>query len=179
MGRNEDTTVRFSGLKSGQYHYDFTLDSEFFDRYKNEEIEGGNVVFRVEMEKKERMLLFSFHFEGKLETSCDRCLGKMEVPVEGEETLCVRFSDTETSDDEETVIMPESATEIDLAQWLYEYVAVRLPMQHMHAEGECDPETMRLLEAASVDEATPEQATDSRWDALKALLDKEDDDSSK
>ncbi len=170
-----DTVVQFSGLKSGKYEYDFTLDSTFFEAYQNDEIKEGTVDFKVILEKRERMLLFNFSFKGKLKTTCDRCLGEMEIPVEGDDTLCVKFSDTETTDDEDVVFLPENAYKIDLAQWMYEYVAVRIPMQHVHPEGECDSEMLKYIsdERIESEESQPDQAkTDPRWDALKSLLEK-------
>ncbi len=164
MGQKRDTIVQFSGLKSGRYTYDFTLGGDFFDEYKNEEIAGGEVRFDVTLDKKERTLLFNFHFEGTLVTMCDRCLGQMTVPVKGDDTLCVKFSDEEQSDNEDVAILPENASEIDLAQYMYEYVAVSLPMQHVHAEGECDPSVTSYITDSEQPDSGDE--TDPRWDAL-------------
>ena len=167
MSQNDDMTVRFSGLKPGVYTYNYTLTDEFFEEWKNDEIEGGNVVFDVVMERMEHMLMFTFRMKGEVETLCDRCLGKMKVEVEGEDHLCVRFSDEETTDDEDVVILPENAFEIDLTQWLYEYVAVRIPMQHIHPDGECDPEVTKFI--TSEEENVSEDEIDPRWEALKKL----------
>ncbi len=176
MKPNIDTIVQFSGLKPGRYVYDYALDNSFFKTFENEELKDGNVDFEVHLERKERMLLFTFSFHGTVKTTCDRCLGEMEIPVEGEDTLCVKFSDTETSDDENVAILPESAFQIDLAQWMYEYVAVRLPMQHVHPEGECDPEMLKFISDES-GEGDPDKENqpstgeiDPRWEALKQLL---------
>ena len=174
-----DTVVQFSGLSTGKYEYSYVLDNTFFEGYENEDLREGKVDFEVTLERHERMLMFSFLFKGEVKTTCDRCLGEMSVPLEGEEHLCVKFSDTETSDDENVVYLPESAYQIDLAQWMYEYVAVRMPMQHVHPEGECDPEMLQFL----TDEAAEQEGeddvrelgegeSDPRWDALKQLLDK-------
>lgn len=167
MGQKDDTTIRFSGLKPGKYTYNFTLTDEFFEECKNDEIRGGNVKFDVVMERFEHMLMFTFNLHGEVTTMCDRCLGDLPVTVDGEEHLCVRFSDTETCDDEDVVILPEKAFEIDLTQWLYEYVAVRIPMQHIHPEGECDPEVTQYIteEEAKSDDSE----IDPRWEALKKL----------
>ena len=167
MGKNDDRVIRFTGLKSGVYNYEFQLDDPFFEAFKNEEIKGGKVNFDVKMERMEHMLLFTFSFSGEVTTECDRCLGEMNVEVSGEEHLNVRFSDTEVSEDEETVILPESANEIDLTPWLYEYVAVRMPLQHIHPEGDCDPEMAKYITG---DEPQRDaDYTDPRWEALKSL----------
>ncbi len=168
MGQKEDMIIRFSGLRPGKYTYSYTLTDEFFDEWENDEIRGGNVKIEVEMERMEHMLMFSFSLSGELTTMCDRCLGDLIVPVEGEEHLCVRFSDTETCDDEDVVVLPENAFEIDLSQWLYEYAAVRIPMQHIHPDGECDPEVTKYI-IAEEDEQRGGDEVDPRWEALKNL----------
>ena len=179
MKRNIDTIVRFSGLKSGVYEYDYHLDSSFFSTFENENLCDGTVDFKVQLEKTERTMMFTFSFSGIVKTECDRCLGEMDVPVEGEETLCVRFSDTERSDNEDVAILPEGAYQIDLAQWMYEYVAVSIPMQHVHPndnEGNptCDPEMLKYLNTGRTsgnneasDPSTDE--VDPRWAKLLDL----------
>ncbi len=175
MSSETETTIQFSGLKPGSYDYHFELDSSFFEAYKNEKLQNGKVVFDIKMEKKEHLLMFYFSFEGSVKTTCDRCLGEMEWPIEGEETLCVKFSDTETTEDENVVYLPEDAFKIDLAQWMYEYVAVALPIRYVHPDDEngeptCDPEMLRYIEENSEEAATPTDGeTDPRWDALKKL----------
>lgn len=167
MGQIDDRIVRFSGMKSGVYVYNMLLDDTFFEAFKNEEIKGGKVHFDVKMERNERVTMLTFVFEGEVRTECDRCLGEMTVKVRGEEHLNVRFSESETTDDEQVVILPEEAHELDLTPWLYEFVAVRLPLQHSHPDGVCDPEMVKYL----VDEEHPhdDDYIDPRWEALKEM----------
>lgn len=176
MEQSVDTTIQFSGLKSGVYHYDYTLDNSFFSEYKNEKILDANVVFDVKLEKSERMMMFYFAYSGEVTTMCDRCLGEMQLPIEGEQTLCVKFSDNEQSDNEDVIILHENEYKIDLAQWMYEYVAVSIPIQCVHpddADGNptCDPEMLKYISEESNGEPTPtdEEAIDPRWEALKQL----------
>lgn len=167
MSQIDGNIVRFSGLKSGAYTFDTTLDDTVLCGFQNEEIKGGNVHFDIKMERNERMIMFTFAFEGEVKTECDRCLGDMTVKVEGEEHLNVRFSDEETTDEEDTVILPETANEIDLTPWLYEYVAVRVPIQHTHPEGECDPEMVKFI--VEEEQQRTDDYVDPRWEALKDL----------
>lgn len=178
MKSSVDTTIQFSGLKSGRYTYEYALDSSFFSSFENEILRSGRVDFNVQLEKKERLLIFTFSFSGTVQTECDRCLGEMDVAVEGEESLCVKFSDTEQSDDENIAILPENAYKIDLAPWMYEYVAVAIPMQHVHPEDEngnstCDPEMLKYI-TSEEDESEEGHAdepneVDPRWAKLLDL----------
>lgn len=172
MERNVDTTIQFSGLKSGRYNYSFALDGAFFSAFDNDIFEDGSVNFEVEMEKTERLLVFKFAFQGEVTTACDRCLGELSVEVAGEETLCVKFSDSEVSDDESVAILPEGSYQIDLAQWMYEYVVVAMPMQCVHPDDEhgnptCDPMMMQYINNETPSESNEE--IDPRWAALKDL----------
>lgn len=169
MSQEADTKIRFSSLKPGKYTYSFTLNDEFFEEWKNDEIRGGEVKIEAKMERLEHILMLDFILEGEVTTMCDRCLGDLRVPIEGEEHLCVRFSDTETTDDEDVVVLPESAFEIDLAQWLYEYVAVRIPMQHIHPDGECDPEVTKYITDEEEESKKDDGEIDPRWEALMKL----------
>ena len=171
MSRNDDTIIRLSGLKPGRYSYSFTLGKEFFESFENEEIRDGNVQIEAILEKTERVTTVKISLRGEVTTLCDRCLDEMTVPIEGEETLHLRFSDTEVSDDENVAILPEGANEIDLSQWLYEYVAVRIPLQHSHEEGECNPETVSYIKSEETLEREREEnrEVDPRWEALREL----------
>lgn len=168
--QTNDTVVQFSGLKSGVYTYHYTLSDTFFEGFENEEIQQGTVEFEVVLEKKERMLVFHFTFHGTIKTTCDRCLGPMEVPVEGERMMCVKISDDKPEEDEEITILPEQTFQIDLAQWMYEYVVMAMPMCHTHDEADCDPDMLqRLKQASHADTATEQTAIDPRWETLLKL----------
>ena len=174
MKNRIDTEIQFSGLKPGNYQYNYALTKEFFAAFDNDILSDGEVNFEVNMEKKERLLIFTFTFSGKIKTTCDRCLGDLEVPVNGKETLCVKFSDDEESDNEDIVILPESAYKIDLAPWLYEYVVVAKPMQCIHPDDEngnstCDPEMLKYLQQQEEEPMEEEPIIDPRWDKLREI----------
>ena len=167
MGQNEDRKVRFNSIKSGKYTFDVMLGDAFFEDFKNEEIKGGEVHFDITMERNERVTMLTFVFDGEVRTMCDRCLGDMTVKVSGEERLNVRFSDSETDDDEQVVILPVETSELDLTPWMYEYVAVRMPLRHSHPDGECDPEMVKYI--VDEEQGHDEDYVDPRWEALKEL----------
>ena len=174
MKSNVDTEIQFSGLKPGRYEYDYRLDREFFEMFENENLREGSVDFKVVLVKTEREMVFSFSYRGLMKTECDRCLGEMEVPVEGEEKLSVTFSDTATSESEDEVVLPTNAYKIDLAQWMYEYVAVAMPLRHVHPDDEdgnptCDPTMLQYLVGEQDTEANRTDEVDPRWAKLLEL----------
>ena len=75
-------------------------------------------------------------------------------------------------ENDEIVVIPEHDYEIDLSQYLYEYINLILPYRKVHGEDEngnslCNPDIIKKIE-----EHTEEEATDPRWDALKKLKNK-------
>ena len=167
MEIKNDTIIQIVGLKPGSYAYKILLDGAFFSRYENDDFSDGEVVFEVIVEKTAQSTVINLDFKGTVKGTCDRCLGEMAIPVEGKGALLVKFGEEADSDNEDTIVIPSDATSIDLAQWMYEYVIVSLPMQRMHPEDQCDPEMVKYLHKES-DE--PEQKEiDPRWEVLKQL----------
>lgn len=171
MNCKTDTEIKFNDLKPGVYNYDIQLGGDFFSRFENEKILDGKVDFAVRLEKNERLMMFYFSFSGTIETVCDRCLDKMTVDVSGDDALCVQFSDTEVSDKEDVVFLRSNEYKIDLAQWMYEYVAVAMPMQCLHDPKDCDPEMTKYISAEPTDapDEASDETIDARWEKLKEL----------
>ncbi|MBR1644279.1 MAG: DUF177 domain-containing protein [Bacteroidales bacterium] len=160
-------------MKTGVYKYHFELDDAFFEAFSNDDLRSGNVEFDVRLDKSEHATLFYFRFSGVINGFCDRCLGELPLPVSGEETLKVSFRERHAApqvadDNPDEVWLDEGENKIDLAQWMYEYVAVALPMHRVHKEGECDSETTCFIS----DPEAPRVASDDvdpRWAALLEL----------
>ncbi len=175
MSTDIDVKIEFSGLKSGVYKYNFLLNKLFFSRFKNESLQDGEVAFEVTMQKSERLLVFDFSFLGCISSVCDRCLKPLEIPVSGNETLYVKFSNTEISEDENIVVLSENEYQIDLSQIMYEYVVTVLPMRHIHPDdyngmSTCDRDMMGLLQKMQEkNEKDKEITIDPRWEKLKEL----------
>ena len=175
MEKKVDTTIQFSGLKTGTYEYRYSLDGDFFSRFENDDLRECRVECDVKLKRDERLMVFELRFEGSAVMECDRCLGKMEVPLSGEGRLFVKFGESGGEDDEDVVMLPEGERKIDLGQWMYELVAVEVPIVHVHADDEegnctCEPEMLRYLEGEGA-EKEKEEGLDPRWEALKRLKD--------
>jgi uncharacterized protein len=165
----ETYKIPFRGLKTGNHRFDLEAGSEFFEMTNSPQISGGKVAVRVDLEKQERMLIFQFLFSGRVLVPCDRCSDPVEVPVEGEERLIVKFGDSYEEQSEEVQIIPETATRFDLGPFIYEYIHLLMPVKRVHPDDEngnstCDPLVLKKL-----NELSQGPAADPRWEALKAL----------
>jgi uncharacterized metal-binding protein YceD (DUF177 family) len=79
----------------------------------------------------------------------------------------------ETEDDGDVIVVSERDGVIDVAWYMYEFIALDIPIQHMHADGECDEQMLEILSEhkASEQPASDEQETkESPWDVLKNII---------
>lgn len=150
----------------------FTAGDDFFDDEKLD-IEGGTLEIEVLTKRLGEGYSLDIAIKGTVKVTCDRCLGIVEIPVESQMQLRAKDDDSLEYDDEDLVLMNPSDTGVDIEWNIYEMALLALPIQRVHKDGECDEEMTETLESYSgetLDE--DENATDPRWDGLKALLNK-------
>lgn len=181
MGRFDKYNVDLKGFKTDSLVMDFDLDNGFFADIDGEEFQKGAVKAHVVVKKNRDVFDFSFTLEGNVIVLCDRCLDELEVDVATEAALKVKLGDG-YADDGDTVVVPESDGDINIAWYLYEFIALALPMKRVHAPGKCNREmTGRLKkhgyttdDAESAFDADEERETDPRWTGLKNIQIEED-----
>ena len=108
-----------------------------------------------------------------------RCLDPVDIDVESERELIVKFGSEALEEKDEILVVSEQDGVLDLEWVLYEDIILSLPLQRMHLEGECNEEMMSAYARVSTDEVRDEaegpaptlddEGIDERWAALKAL----------
>jgi uncharacterized metal-binding protein YceD (DUF177 family) len=159
-------TIPFAGLKPGDYRYEFEVNEKFFEELGYiEEIIKGDFKINLLLLKHSNMLTLTFNIKGKTDVTCDRCLDFMELDVDTEQKLFVKFGDSSYEETDDVLVLSHGEQEIDVTQYIYEFIILAIPPVHVHPEGECDPEVIKKLE-----ELKPKKNdTDPRWDSLKKL----------
>ncbi len=180
MGRFDKYNVNLKGLKAGSLSMDFDLDNTFFANIDGEEFQKGAVKASVTVSKSRDTYNIAFVLNGTVVVPCDRCLDDLEIEVSAENALKVRLGEN-YADDGDIVIVPEQEGGINIAWYLYEFIALALPMKRVHAPGKCNHEMSGKLKRHTPsgydddDEAVvAERETDPRWDALKNIQIEED-----
>ena len=179
-----------SGLEGKTFEYE--IGDDFFA-----EIEGliqhGTVHTSVVCLSAGSLYKFCIHSVGTVIVPCDRCLSDLELRIETTDELNVKLGD-EYADDGDCVIVPEAEGYLDLAHFIYEFIALSMPLTCRHEPGKCDEAMMHKLslhqstrsgmaddEEADSDNGDAQgdadgegssEPVDSRWDALKQLKDK-------
>jgi uncharacterized protein len=160
------------GMGEGKHQFDFDVDTDFFGAFEGTLVEEGQIDMQVTMDKSATLLVLNFSFSGHVQTTCDRCLTSIALPVAGENRLLVKYGDPEDAPiDEDVVFIPLETSKWSIAQFVYEYILLAMPLIKIYeceaeAELPCDQEMLDRL-ALAPDEAEEEQTNNPLWDALK------------
>ena len=142
---------------------------------------------RITISKKAGVYDLTFTFNGIVVIPCDRCLDDMDLPIETTAHLIVKLGKDYSEESDEIVVIPEMEGKINLAWFLYEFIALAIPIKHVHALGKCNKQMTSKLKkhtAKSNDddqsfgpdsaddviitnEDPDEERADPRWDALR------------
>ena len=148
------------------------IDDSFFEQTEGAQVQGGSVHVSGSIRKAVGFYELLLHIGGTVRVPCDRCLDPMDVPVEGSLRLVVKLGDSDAEDDD-IITVDESKGVLDTAWYIYEQIALAVPIQHVHQPGDCNDAMMRVLSehsaARSSDADAGDEAVDPRWAALKEL----------
>ena len=170
----------------GMSDFQYVLDNQFFIDIDGDLVQKGKVNVSLSVKRTSSMFEMNFLLDGYAIVPCDRCLDDMEIPINATNKLIVKFGKEYAEESDEIVIVPEDEGAINIAWFLYEFIALVIPMKHVHAPGKCNKDMVNQLRKHSsrnddgvnendddfIDEGNFEKEikTDSRWDTLKDLI---------
>lgn len=168
--------IPVKGLSDGTHQFEFLLEDEFFSSFENSPIPGGKVSSTLTFDKRPGLFVLDFSLDGTVKSDCDRCLAKIDLPIEGMYRLYIKLSngvDTPDEDDADIVVLPPETDHLDVARYLYEYSVLAMPMIKVYACREeenppCNEAMLDRLDAnAQAAEEDRKANQSSVWDALK------------
>lgn len=159
--------IPFEGLSEGLHHYSFEISDSFFEKFEGSAIEKGTFNVNLEMDKRSNMLVLQFDISGEAFIECDVCSDPLTVSLATKERLILKPGIEGEEISHEIVHIPESAYEIDVENFIYEFISLALPLKNVHKEGQCNPDAIELLNQLNA----PENETrDPRWDQLNNII---------
>jgi len=160
-------------LDLGLHDYEFKLDSVFFEHFEQSPIESGNVEVKMILDKRSSMIVLKFIIEGSYKGNCDRCLNPIDIPMDGEGELMVKYSE-EPVETDEVVYIDFNETHFNVAKYIYEYVVLAIPLSKTRdCENEdykyCNEKVLERLDNIADEIEEEEDEKSGLWDALKDL----------
>ena len=174
LSDNKDFIIQIKGLKIGKYEYGFLVDGAFFKRFGNTQVFDAAVDVRILLEKGSGWMNVVCEADGKLVVECDRCLDEMELPVDFTATMAVKFAKTdEDPQSDEFLVVDPTDGELDLSQFIYDYICVNMPLQRVHEDGGCNPQMISKLQGLGMSGANGKDdiGSNSPFGKLQQMLD--------
>ena len=171
MNSLESLKINLKGLKDEETSLEFTLDDTYLEALDGADVKKGSLHVSVSIRKATGFFEFNFHTDGEIVIPCDRCLDDMTLPVDTDNCLIVKLGSV-YSEEDDVIVVPENEGILDMAWLIYEFVALVIPIRHVHAPGKCNPAMTQALEELSSDRSSDEESNqpiDPRWAKLKDL----------
>ena len=155
MGRSRDFEIAFVGLKPGLHEFDFLVQDKFFEDFQQQDFRNCQAHVKLVLDKQPNFLLLKFEIGGTLEVICDRCDNTLPLELWDEFRITVKMTDEPEAlngqyEDPDIYYISHGESHIDVANWIYEFINLSLPLQKTcgfeKMDGPyCNPEAMNIL----------------------------------
>ena len=172
---NENFIIPLNGLTAGKNEFFIHAGKEFFDSFENEEIFDADLQIRILVEKSGRYIGVDCDIEGDLTVECDRCLDMVDMPVDVQVRLSVKFGEQEDSEisqdaEREVIFVKNDDAQLDMSQIVYDYACLALPMQRTHEVGGCNPDAMKYYSMSGQSDVFKEDETVNPFATLRNMF---------
>ncbi len=200
MGKLSEFNLPLKSLPEGEHAFSYHLDKHFFENMENADIRDANIDVALSVVHKNGVYDLTFRLTGTYVVACDRCLDNLELPIDTEYHIVVKYGDDYRDDADGLIEIPEGDNSLNVAYMIYDTVVLAIPIKHVHPLGKCNRQMTSLLkkhrahtpadgdeelmedlidemdasETAAPDEQAP--ANDPRWDVLRDIARESTDD---
>jgi uncharacterized metal-binding protein YceD (DUF177 family) len=155
MSQRREYEIAFVGLKPGEHYFSYEITDKFFEPYQQQDFSNCNAVVKLKLEKHMGFMMLKFDIDGYAEVVCDRCGNNLRLQLWDEFNLIVKMVDepqlmNEREEDPDIYYIGKSESHLHVADWMYEFINLAIPMQRMCKEDEiggpqCNAEVLAKL----------------------------------
>lgn len=155
MNQRREFEIAFVGLKPGIHVYEYRIEDKFFVPYGEQEFENCIANIKLSLDKKNGFMLLKFDIDGSVNAACDRCGNTLPMQLWDEFNIIVKMVDdpdimNEQEEDPDVYYISRGESHLHLADWIYEFINLSLPLQKMCSKEEmggskCNKEVLEKL----------------------------------
>lgn len=158
MRTHRQYEIAFVGLKEGVHAFEYEVDDRFFATYGSTDFSNCRANIKLQFDKKSSFFLLKFQIGGQVTLNCDRCGQPFELQLWDDFDVVVKMvenpEELQHDDDPDVAYISKTDSHINVADWIYEFVNLSIPMQRIHpdvAKGKsgCDPKVLAMLDQMS------------------------------
>ncbi|MEO6455041.1 MAG: DUF177 domain-containing protein [Ginsengibacter sp.] len=155
MASRREFDIAFVGLKPGLHEFHYEVNDKFFLTFNEKDFTSCDAQIKVTLQKNTSFMMLKFEVGGKVEVTCDRCGNPLQINLWDEFNMIVKLVENpeemnETEDDADIYYISRTESHLHVADWIYEFVVLSIPMQRMCKESEqggpqCNKEVLNML----------------------------------
>jgi len=170
-------TVNIVGLTNAVHHFEFEVGNDFFSHYRTELVSEGTLKAEVTLDKRETFIDAVISLNGSVKLICDRSLDPFDHPIKTEKKLVFKYGDKAEELSDEIVMIHRDTDSLDLGQYIFEFIALGVPMKKLHPrfqdeEAEDDDSEGKIIYSSKPSSGEDREEggnIDPRWEILKKL----------
>jgi uncharacterized metal-binding protein YceD (DUF177 family) len=167
-------SVNIIGLTNKAHSFDYQFNDEFFVRYSQDLVTGGDFKATVLLDKSETFINAEFKIKGHAALICDRSLDPFEFPIRINRKVVFKYGEEEKELGDDIYTITHDTHNLDLGQLMYEFIALEIPIRKLHPrfkneeESDDENEEGKVIYTSST-EKEEDDKMDPRWEQLKKL----------
>ncbi|WP_276374420.1 DUF177 domain-containing protein [Chryseolinea sp. H1M3-3] len=167
--------INIVGLSNKEHRFQFEIGDEFFRRFGTDIVSEGTFQVELLLDKHETFIEVAFKIDGKAHLICDRSLEPFDFPINSNNKIVFKYGDAYQEMTDEIVIIPRETATLELGQYIYEFIALGIPLKKLHprfqdeVNDEDDSEGKIVYSSETSEEKKDDEEIDPRWDILKKL----------
>ena len=98
----------------------------------------SDVRVHLDLEKRHDAYDCTFTCRGTVTVPCDRCLDPMDLDVDTQYHIIVKYGEDYNDESDELLVIPEGSPNLNVAYMLYDTILLTIPLRHVHPLGKCN-----------------------------------------
>ncbi|MGI9551561.1 MAG: YceD family protein [Aurantibacter sp.] len=153
------------------HNFEFEVDEVFFNNLEQDLVSNGTLKAKVDLDKNDSFIGMNIKIEGTVELTCDRSLEQFQYPINEYRKVIFKYGDEERELDHDVVMITPDTQQIDVGQYIFEFVGLAVPMKKLHPRFEESEDEFGSMVYSSEEEhgAGDSVEPDPRWKKLNDL----------
>lgn len=179
MNRLNAYNIDIFKLSNARHNYTFEVSSSFFEAFEDSEVTDGQIDIIVELRKSETMIEVNVQMKGSVKLTCDRSSEIYDHILDTDNNIIFKYGDGWEELSDEIITIPRGEQRINLAQYIYEFIGLAIPMKRLHPRFDQDEieddENNEMIYSSYNDseeeesDNTASEELDPRWAKLKEI----------
>ncbi len=163
--------VEIESLVSNKIHsFEFDVDSQLFAHFGSVEVQKGNAVLKINLDKSIATIEALLSIKGFVELICDRSGDEFDYQIDITHKIIFKFSDKNEMLDEDIYFIEHGTRTLDFTQIIYDLILLSVPMKKLHPRySDEDPAQEHVFVFGDLPSIEETPVADPRWEVLRNL----------